>query len=184
MDDEYEYEEEDNSIEEESQDYAQGEPLANREQVMKELFNTEERISLLRHNWRGDVLKPRLINGKTRYVWINEPEKAIAGDRFINKQMSALRSICNPTNAVSKKSFPELLRILHDATDTFIRDLVNEPTIDRKDYRTLAKSFEHTIEMFIGLPEAGHGARVLNDALAGISTQPVKEEKKSGWFTK
>lgn len=179
MDDEYNN---DNSYEEDSGEFIQGEPLANKEQVMKELFNTEERISLLRHNWRGDVLKPRLINGQTKYVWINEPEKAIAGDRFINKQMSALRSICNPTNAISKKSYEECKQILHDSVDTFIRDLVNEPTIDRKDYRTLSKSFEHSIEMFMGLPEAGHGAKVLNDALAGINTQPVEKEKSKGWF--
>lgn len=159
-----------------------GEAVEGREKVMKELYNTEERINLLRHNWRGDVLVPRKINGKTRQVWIKDNSREIAPDSFINTQMSAIRSVCNPTNAVTKKSADEVKRILHDAVDAFIRDLVNEEEINRKHYRTMSKQFEHTLELFLGLPEAGHGAKVLNDALAGLNTQPVKEEKKRGLF--
>ena len=170
---------------EEGLDSQQGEPSENREQVMQNLFNTEERIARLRHNWRGDIKKPiKLTDGSYKYIWKKQLGKELAGDSFINKQMSAVRSICNPTNAISKKSDTECLRILHDAVDTFIRDLVNEPTIERKDYRTLTKSFEHTIELFLGLVEAGHGAKVLNDALAGVSQQPIDQQQKRsllGW---
>lgn len=178
---EYEYNSE---YEQEDVSYEQGEPMSNREQVMKDLFNTEERISLMRHSWRGDVLKPFTVEGVTKYRWVNEPERALAGDRFINKQMAFLRAICNPTNAISKKSYDECRVILHDAVDTFIRDLVNEENINRKEYRTMSKSFEAALELFLGLVEAGHGAKVLNDALAGINTQNVKEEKKTGWFNR
>lgn len=176
-----EYEEENEVYEEDSYSDS-GNPAENREQVMKDLFNTEERIILLRHNWRGDVKVPKKINGVTKYVWVKDHSKELAPDSFINVQMAALRSVCNPTNAISKKSDTETLRILHDAVDAFIRDLVNEKFIERKNYRTMSKSYEHTIELFLGLPEGGHGAKVLNDALAGINTQPVKEEKKQGWF--
>lgn len=160
----------------------QGEPIENRERVMKDLFNTEERISLLRHNWRGDVRVRRLLDGEYKYIWEKQYNRELAGDRFINTQMAALRSICNPTNAISRKSPQECIVILHDATEAFIIDLLNEPTVDKKHYRTLAKSFEHTIELFLGLTQNGHGARVLNNALAGLHVQEEQKEQKRSWF--
>ena len=161
----------------------QGEPIENRERVMKDLFNTEERISLLRHNWRGDIKVRKNVDGEIKYVWEKQYNRELAGDRFINTQMAALRSICNPTNAISKLKKEECIVILHDATEAFIIDLLNEPTVDKKNYRTMAKSFEHTIELFLGLTKEGHGARVLNNALAGLHVQEEKKEESKRWFS-
>ena len=138
----------------------QGEPMQDRENVIQSLYNTEKRISLLALAWSG--------NGS----------EELAGGKFIKKQMSALRAIINETNAFTRKTSDECREILYRSNEAFIKDMVNDRDIKRKDYRTLAKTFEHALELFLGLPEGGHGARVLNDALAGIST-PIKEEKQT-----
>jgi len=138
----------------------QGESFEGKENVIQSLYNTEKRIILLSQSWS------------------NKGSDELAGKKFIDKQMSALRAIINETNAFTRKTAEECKEILYRANEAFIKDMVNDPDIKKSDYRTLAKTFEHALELFLGLPEGGHGARVLNDALAGIST-PIPEEKKN-----
>ena len=151
--DEEEYQEEDSYTQ-------QGNPMENRDSVVEGLFDTEHRLNVLENAWREH-----------------------AGRRFIKKQMAALRGIINKTNTFTRKTDKECRNILYRSVEAFIRDLVNEPTIKKKDYRTLSKTFEHALELFLGLPEGGHGSRVLKDALAGLNTpDPVKND--SNWLDK
>jgi len=44
----------------------------------------------------------------------------------------------------------------------------------------MCKTFEHAIELFLGLVEGGHGAEFLKDALAGLNTAKPQQQQKSG----
>ena len=149
--------------------------------VVEKLFDTEKRIELLYHDWRGEVPK-KTSKG---IVWV-KANRELAGDRFINKQMAAMRSIVNVTNSFTRRTDTECKQILFSATQAFILDMVNDPTVERRDFRTLAKSYEHALELFLGLVEFGHGSKVLRDSLAGLNTQDPVTQKKSSikdWLT-
>ena len=138
-------------------------PDLEKQGIVEELFACEKRIAKLTNSWAG--------NGK---------EDAVAGRKFLNKQYSVLIGTINTTNSFTKKMGDELQEILHRSVQAFICDLVNEPTIKMKDYRTLTFTFWHTLELFLGLPRNGHGANVLRDSLAGLNTPDKEEEKKRG----
>ena len=140
--------------------------------VIEKLFNTEKRIELLYHDWRGEIQ----VKTSKGLVW-RKMNKELAGDRFINKQMSAMRSIVNVTNSFTRKTDIECSDILFRAVEAFIKDMVNDSTVLKKDYRTLAKSYEHALQLFLGLVEFGHGSKVLRDTMAGLNTGTETEKK-------
>jgi len=117
------------------------------------------------------------IKNKQKF-WVKIDNKELAGDRFINKQISALRCIINETNSFTKKNDKECKFILWRGVDAFIRDLVNESTIHKNDMRTLTMSYWGALELFLGLVEFGHGSKVLRDALAGINSQDTNKNQK------
>jgi hypothetical protein len=141
------------------------EPSEDKSTMVSELFDCEARIFLLTKSWAG-----------------NNKEDAIAGRKFLNKQYSVLIGVINTTNSFTKKTGEELQEVLHRSVQAFICDLVNEPTIKHKDYRTLTFTFWHTLELFLGLPRNGHGANVLKDALAGLNTREESPTKKKGFL--
>lgn len=158
-----------------------GEKLDNRESIIEQLFNTERRLEFLRRSWRGEELRNK---GKDK-MWVKIPNKELAGDRFINKQISALRCTINETNSFTRKDDKECRFILWRSLDAFIRDLVNEPTVNKNDMRTLTMSYWAALELFLGLVEFGHGSKVLRDALAGINSPEMSNNNKksiSDWF--
>jgi len=151
----------------------QQERLVSNDNAIGILFDTEDRLDKLKHEWRGDIL----VDGK----WTNM-YKPLARDYFINKQISALRSIIAKENIPSKKTDKECKLILYHSVKAFILDAINEPDdmLSPQDMRTMCKSFEHSIELFLGLVQDGHGAEFLKDALAGLNTAKPQQEKKTG----
>lgn len=148
--------------------YNTGTPIEDKETLLKQLFNTDNRIEILRRSLRGETPKS---NGD----WVKLP-KELAGDEFINKQICSYRSIVNDLNTFTKKNDKECKRILKDAVDAFILDAHGEETVETKDIRSLSKMYEHALELFLGLVEFGHGAKVLNAALTGKSMNLDNEQ--------
>jgi hypothetical protein len=141
------------------------------------IFNVEGRIELITKSWSGEVPVKTINNIK----WVRKNDE-IVGERFINKAAGAMRVIINESNIITRKTDKECKKILYDANRAFIFDLVNEPTIKNRDYRTLAKSFEHNIELFLGLVEFGHGSRVAVNISTGVNTQPAAGSQNKGIF--
>jgi len=148
--------------------------------LLKQLFNTDDRSEILRRSLRGEIPKG---DGS----WIKLP-KELAGDLFVNKQIAAYRAIVNDLNTFTKKNDKECKRILKDAVDAFLVDSQNDETVDTKDIRTLSKMYEHALELFLGLVEFGHGAKVLNAAITGKSmtfnNEANKEKSFMDWVQK
>lgn len=109
-----------------------------------------------------------------------QKQDALAGRKFLKKQFTAMTAVINTTNAFTKKQGDPLKMLLHRAVKAFILDIVNEPTIHRRHYRTLIYSYWHMVELFLGLALNGHGANVLKDALAGLNTPEEKQPEKMG----
>jgi len=150
-----------------------GDPMENRQSIVENIFNTKHRIEMLRRRWRGDVL----INNE----WFHDESKELASDKFINKQLSQMESVIDTVNSFSRKDATEVRRILKDSVDAFILDGVNDESIDTKDLRTMSKGYEHSLELFLGLVEFGHGANVLKDTIAGLNSGDVN--RKDGKVT-
>lgn len=138
-----------------------------RESVIETLFNSKDRLIRTYKSWRGESLN-------------KNNTKPLAGNKFLNKQISAMASVIDTTNGITKKTDLECKRILHDAVEAEILDMVNEPTMQEIDMRTFSKIFEHSLELYLGLVEFGHGSKVLKDVSAGLNTpDSPKEEKKT-----
>jgi hypothetical protein len=140
-------------------------PDAEKQTVVEELFNTQKRVHTLINSWSG-----------------NTKEDAIAGRKFLNNQYAALVGVINTTNSFTKRGGDECQAILYRAVKAFIVDMVNEPTIKRHNYYNLCFTYWHCLELFLGLPRNGHGARVLKDALAGLHTPDPVEDNNKGLF--
>jgi len=93
-----------------------------------------------------------------------------------------MRSIIDKINVPTRKDKHQCKEILYHANKAFIKDALNEPEdmLSIKDMRTMAKTFEHAIELFLGLVEDGHGAEFLKDALAGLNTAKPQQPQKRG----
>lgn len=149
-----------------SQSYQGSEPDIIKQGIVEELYNTTKRVTELISAWAGKAGR-----GIQR--------RALGGARFLFKTEGAFKSVIATNNAFSKKGDLECQKILYEANRAFIYDMVNDDTVDERDYRTMAKSFEHSMELFLGLVEAGHGAIVLRDSLAGLNTPQVEDKKRS-----
>lgn len=153
-----------------------GSPSQDPDTLLKQLFSTNDRIEILRRCLRGETPKG---DG----TWIKLP-KELAGDNFINKQISSVRAIINDTNTFTKKNDKECKKILHDSVESFLLDAHDDETVDTKDIRTLSKIYEHALELFLGLVEFGHGSKVLGSALHGhkLDTEKAEEKKRNSSF--
>jgi len=150
-----------------------GEPMDGRESIVENIFNTKHRTEMLRRRWRGDIL----INGE----WVHNEDKELASDKFINKQLSQMESVIDTVNSFSRKDANETRRILKDSVDAFILDASDDDSVDNNDIRTMSKGYEHSLELFLGLVEFGHGANVLRDTIAGLNSGDVdRNENKQG----
>jgi len=157
-----------------------GEPMDGRESIVENIFNTKHRTEMLRRRWRGDIL----INGE----WIHNEDKELASDKFINKQLSQMEAVIDTVNSFSRKDNKETKRILKDSVDAFIMDASDDDSVDNRDIRTMSKGYEHSLELFLGLVEFGHGANVLRDTIAGLNSGDVdRKDNKQGiseWLKK
>jgi len=161
----------DNNSNEPTEQEERGEPILNRETLVSEIFETGERLERLKHRWRGDVE----IEG----TWQQKFEP-LASDSFINKQISAAEGVIDKVNSISKKNDKEVKRILHDSVKAFILDCVDDESIRTQHMRTMAKTYEHSLELFLGLVEFGHGATVLSNTAAGLGMKSSEPMNKNG----
>lgn len=169
----------DNTIdyEEESQEYpyktAEAKDID--KSVLEKLFSTDKRIEHLYRSLRGEYQ-----DGEGNWY---KGSYELCGKEFATKQIIAFSQVVNPMNSFSKKSSNECKRILHDAVEAFIGDCYLELTVKDEDVITLSKMYEHALELFLGLVEFGHGAKVLTAALSGQTFDIGKtEEKKQGFL--
>lgn len=151
-----------------------GTPNEDPNTILRQLFSTNDRIEILRRCLRGETPKG---DG----TWIKLP-KELAGDIFVNKQISSIRAIINDTNTFTRKTDSECKRILKDSVEAFLRDAHDDETVDTRDARTLSKIYEHALELFLGLVEFGHGAKVLASALHGHKLENDKTKEKTRSF--
>lgn len=141
-----------------------------KESMIETLFNTKDRLIRTFKSWRGETLN-------------KNNTKPLAGNRFLNTQISAMAAVIDTTNGISRKTDLECKRILHDAVEAEILDMVNDPTMRDIDMRTFSKIYEHSLELFLGLVEYGHGSKVLKDVSAGLNTPEEQKEEKKGLFS-
>lgn len=151
----------------------QGEPLASREDLIATIFNTQVRLELMKHRLRGDE--------ESNGFW--KPTKnGLAPDDFILKQSWAMESIIDTVNSISRKNDVETKKILHEAVRSFILDFLDEEFANEKDMRTLSKAYEHSLELFLGIVEFGHGSNVLKDVSAGLNSNFNPQDKNKGFL--
>ena len=168
--------EDDIIIDEDSEVYQNGKGLdqETKETMIESLFNTKDRLVRNYKSWRGQTLT-------------KNNSKPLGGSRFLNKQISAMGAVIDTTNGFTRKTDLECKRILHDATEAAILDMADEPTVHDNDMRTFSKMYEHSVELYLGLVEFGHGANVLRDVSAGLNTPEMKKEENKGfmgWFSR
>lgn len=129
-----------------------------RDNIVSKLISTNERYNKLWMQLRGYA-----PNGKGGW----KKGRELCGENFATKTLINFSSVVNELNSLSKKSESEVKRILHDAVQSLLLDMLNEPTIEGKDCRHLSKTFEHSLELFLGLVENGHGSKVMTSLVNG-----------------
>jgi hypothetical protein len=149
-----------------------------RDSFISKLTSTHERYMNLWYQLRGYAPD---IKGNWKYYG-----KELSGELFANKAVAQFSSIVNDTNSLTRKSEPECKRILHDAVEVFTYDMYLDETIDDSDTFVLAKIYEHNIELFLGLVEAGHGSKVITAILTGqkleMNNNQSQEISLGDWF--
>ncbi len=136
-------------------------------------FDTENILYSIEKTFRG-YQKQNL-----KWVYVTRP---IARDEFINITINSLRSVINPENIISKKSSEEIEIILLEKNLEFI-DLCEDEsryTLNGDYFESIVNIYDHTLELFMGLVEGGHGADTLKQIYAGVArdisdTHNVKE---------
>lgn len=125
-------------------------------------FDTENLLYSLEKTFRGFQKQ-----NKT-WVYVTRP---IARDEFINLTINSLRSVINPENIISKKSAEEIEIILLEKNLEFI-DLCEDEsiyTLNGDYFESIVNIFDHTLELFMGLVQGGHGAQTLKEIYAGVA---------------
>ncbi len=142
-------------------------------------FDTENILYSMEKTMRGYQKQ----NGK----WIPLLSDPIARDEFINLTINSLRSIVNPENIISKKSAEDIEIILLEKNLEFIDVVEDEspfsPQIELY-FESLVNMHDHTLELFMGLVQGGHGAQTLKEIYAGVakSTDDFYAKKEDSSF--
>ncbi len=127
-------------------------------------FDTENILYSIEKTFRGYQKQ----NGK--WVYVTRP---IARDEFINLTINSLRSVINQENIISKKSAEDIEIILLEKNFEFI-DLCEDEsiyTLNGDYFESIVNIFDHTLELFMGLVQGGHGAQVLKEIYAGVANK-------------
>ncbi len=125
-------------------------------------FDTENILHSLEKTFRGYQKQ------NNKWVYVTRP---IARDEFINMTINSLRSVINPENIISKKSAEEIEIILLEKNLEFI-DLCEDEsryTLNGDYFESIVNIFDHSLELFMGLVQGGHGAQTLKEIYAGVA---------------
>lgn len=159
-------------------DEEQGEPIAEKPTIDK-FFDTENILYSLEKTFRGYQKK----DGK----WVPLLSEPIARDEFINLTINSLRSVINPENIISKKSAEEIEIILLEKNLEFIDVVEDEspysPQLDIY-FESIVNIYDHSLELFMGLVQGGHGAETLKQIYAGVAkdTNDFYQQKENSTF--
>lgn len=108
--------------------------------------------------------------------------KELSGEEFANKTVASFSAVVNDTNTLTKKPFKECQRILHDSVETFAMDTYWDETIEDNDVFVLTKTYEHNLELFLGLVEGGHGSKVLSSIMTGQKLDMEPSQNKDSFM--
>ena len=125
-------------------------------------FDTENILHSLEKTFRGYQKQNK------KWVYVTRP---IARDEFINLTINSLRSVINPENIISKKSAEEIEIILLEKNLEFI-DLCEDEsiyTLNGDYFESIVNIYDHSLELFMGLVQGGHGAQTLKEIYAGVA---------------
>jgi len=153
-----------------------GEPIAEKPTI-DNFFDTENILHSLEKTFRGYQKQNK------KWVYVTRP---IARDEFINLTINSLRSVINPENIISKKSAEEIEIILLEKNLEFI-DLCEDEsmyTLNGDYFESIVNIFDHSLELFMGLVQGGHGAETLKQIYAGVanSMDSFHEKKEDSTF--
>lgn len=162
----------------------ESEPEGNSETIAEKptidnFFDTENILYSIEKTFRGYQ--------KQNNKWIPLLSEPIARDEFINLTINSLRSVINPENIISKKSAEEIEIILLEKNLEFIDVVQDEspysPQIELY-FESIVNIYDHSLELFMGLVQGGHGAQVLKEIYAGVanSIDGFHNEKEDSTF--
>lgn len=156
----------------EQEHIGESQSMEQKQSLIEKLTNTSIRYLNL---WRQ--LRGYAPDGKGNW----KKAKELSGEEFANKAVASFSAVVNDTNTLTKKPFAECRRILHDAVETFIMDAYWDETIEDNDVFVLAKTYEHNLELFLGLVDGGHGSKVLSSIMTGQKLD-VEQDKSNDSF--
>jgi len=128
--------------------------------TIDKFYDTENILYSLEKTFRG------YQKNNNKWVYVTRP---IARDEFINLTINSLRSVINPENIISKKSAEEIEVILLEKNLEFIDLCEDELTLEDDYFETIVNIFDHSLELFMGLVQGGHGAQTLKEIYAGVA---------------
>lgn len=137
-------------------------------------FMTENLLYEIEKNFRGYTK----VNGAWRYM--SDP---IARDEIINQFMNCIRSIVNPIHMTSSLGTEELAFDLLEKITEVIFTIYDEQSIDDDKVEHLINVIDHTIQIFAGHIQNGHGSKFARQMYANVYHEPGKDknnEKK--WY--
>jgi len=168
-----EYEPQEEQLEEEdsysNSNYGNDESVSDKP-TMDKLFDTKELLIPFEKSLKGESER----DGK----WVKTSHEQ-ARNKFIDKTMNFIRVIINPSNQHTYMGEVEAEQLLLEGNEEFIKQALDEPTIDENDIGTIVNSYDFAIQTFSGQFIKGHGSVVLRDIYAGLS-QGNNENKKMG----
>ncbi len=130
--------------------------------TIDKFFDTENILYCIEKTFRGYQKQNH------KWVYVTRP---IARDEFINITINSLRSVINPENIITKKSAEEIEIILLEKNLEFI-DLCEDEsiyTLNGDYFESIINIYDHSLELFMGLVQGGHGAQTLKEIYAGVA---------------
>lgn len=157
-------------------DEGSGEPIEEKPTI-DGFFDTENILYSIEKTFRGYQKQNK------KWVYVTRP---IARDEFINLTINSLRSVINQENIISKKSAEDVEIILLEKNLEFI-DLCEDEsiyTLNGDYFESIVNIYDHTLELFMGLVEGGHGADTLKQIYAGVarSIDDIHNQKENSTF--
>lgn len=136
-----------------------GESIPDKPTIDK-FYDTENILYSIEKTFRGYQKQ------NNQWVYVTKP---IARDEFINLTINSLRSVINPENIISKKTAEEIEVILLEKNLEFIDLCEDEVTLEEDYFEAVVNIYDHSLELFMGLVQGGHGAQTLKEIYAGVA---------------
>ena len=143
--------------------------------VMKNFFDMQTYIKKKIAYWQGFTI----INGKKIRT-----HEAIAPDSFIFSIIGIIDSVLSQHNSVSYTKEDSAKKILYESITALNQSVLNEPLFNDDRYLMLVEEFDHMLELFMGLVINGHGKLVATALQAGVVSENLQKENKTGLWDK